>query len=66
MFLANALEYHADMAVFIAIVDLMVWLAHRFVPPDVSDAPYAKVYFPTLFALALGGIGTAYVSAQVG
>jgi hypothetical protein len=33
MFVADAIQYHADIAAFITIVTLMGWLAHRFVPP---------------------------------
>jgi hypothetical protein len=64
MLLAKLLEYHVDMAVFIVIVGLMVWLAHRLVPPDARDTPYPKVYVPALLALVLGAMGAAYFAGE--
>ena len=64
MLLAHALEYHVDLAVFLLLVVVAVWWAHRTSPLNVRDIPYPRSYFPSLVTLVLGALISTYYAGE--
>lgn len=64
MLLAHALEYQVDLAVFLLLVGLVVWWAHRSAPANVKDIPPPRAYFPSLGALVVGALVSTYYAGE--